>query len=437
MQWQSKGFGSRVETGEGLIVLTNPKTRDNIYGKADWYPYYAGYAQGFVSDIIKFLKICPGQIIVDPWNGSGTTTQVATENGIQSYGFDINPVMIAVAQAKLLFGTTPDFLINLSSEIVQKASSYSNRFDTVNDPLNKWFNHHTIRAIRKINLQVQKEILQDNGRCDINSLRSFFQVALFRTLKPLLGSFKSSNPTWIKTAKCAEERLAVSSKKINKLFLNEVQIMSDYFNKSASVGIKKTLANVRLGDSTRLDLISEFADHIITSPPYCTRIDYIVATLPELSLLSPGYLNFNDLRKRMVGTNLIQNLNLEWRCEWGEQCKAFLEQVVTHAAKASKTYYIKIFLQYFNSFYCSLTELNRILKVGGTCTIVVQSSYYKNVLIDIPSITKEMANNLGLVCIYELQFNNAVSFSHVNSGSLKYKKATAALETVLIFRKRG
>ena len=97
------------------MTLTNPKLRDNIYGKADWYPYYAGYAQGFVSDVLDLLKITPGQTVLDPWNGSGTTTQVAMQKGIQAYGYDINPVMVTVANAKALSNITYDALTDLAN----------------------------------------------------------------------------------------------------------------------------------------------------------------------------------------------------------------------------------------------------------------------------------------------------------------------------------
>ena len=92
------------------MSLTNPKVRDDIYGKANWYPYYAGYAQGFVSDVIDFLNIKTNQIILDPWNGSGTTTQVAAQKNIMSYGFDINPVMVTVSKSKILSTQTSQLL---------------------------------------------------------------------------------------------------------------------------------------------------------------------------------------------------------------------------------------------------------------------------------------------------------------------------------------
>lgn len=418
-----------------LCVLTNPKKRDNIYGKADWYPYYAGYAQEFVADVIDALNIKPGQIILDPWNGSGTTTQVATQKGIQSYGVDLNPVMVIVAQAKLLSNVTSNYLIEIASNIVRKASSYKKPINTSSDLLNYWFRHQTIRVFQKLEFHILKETEPNPTNTNTSCLRAFFQVALFRTLKSLLLPFKSSNPTWIKKAKSDEERLIINPAKIYNLFLTEVNLMAGYFNDFDLTVTPSDIATIKLGNSTNLDFDDDFADHIITSPPYCTRIDYVVATLPELSLLHPQGIDYNTLRKEMIGTNLMQNLPVTFCKDWGVCCKSFLNQVAAHESKASKGYYLKTFLQYFDSFYHSLIEMNRVLKKNGTCTLVVQSSYYKNILLSLPCIIKEMTLPLGWECIYEFKFNNKVSFSHVNTGSLKYKKPTAAIETILIFRK--
>ena len=38
-------------------------------------------------------------MILDPWNGSGTTTYAASQLGYTSRGLDLNPVMNIVARA--------------------------------------------------------------------------------------------------------------------------------------------------------------------------------------------------------------------------------------------------------------------------------------------------------------------------------------------------
>ena len=67
------------------------------------YRYYAGYSDEFVEDIINsYLDLSSKEIVLDLWNGSGTTTKIAYKNNIRAYGFDINPVMKYIANAKLV-----------------------------------------------------------------------------------------------------------------------------------------------------------------------------------------------------------------------------------------------------------------------------------------------------------------------------------------------
>lgn len=197
------------------MSLTNPKLRDDIYGKANWYPYYAGYAQGFVSDIIDALNIKSNQIILDPWNGGGTTTQVTAQKNIMSYGFDINPVMVTVAKSKLLSYITYERLIDLAQEIIAKSSSSRMRINTMNDPLNSWLLHPSSYQFRKLKYYIIESSIIDN---EFLGIREFFLVALFRTLKKLLVPFRSTNPTWIKKAKSKSECINISRKKFTQLF---------------------------------------------------------------------------------------------------------------------------------------------------------------------------------------------------------------------------
>lgn len=418
------------------MTLTNPKLRDNIYGKADWYPYYAGYAQGFVSDVLDLLKIEPGQTILDPWNGSGTTTQVAMHKGIQAYGYDINPVMVTVANAKALSNITYDALIDLANHILEESSPSKMRIKTVGDPLNYWFQDDSIYYIRKLDFYLVKHTTRPPYSVNGSTLRDFFHVILFRTVKSLLPSFRSTNPTWIKKATSPEERIHITRKKIYKIFLQETMLMAAYFKNQDQ--FQQVAPIIAFGDSRKLNLATASVDHVITSPPYCTRIDYVIATLPELALLKLDHIDFNDLRSKMLGTNKIQKTkDVGYSPAWGGVCKDFLKSVAAHGSKASKEYYLKVFLQYFHSFYNSMIELHRVLKQNGTCTLVVQSSYYKDVYLDLPSIIEEMSRLFYWKLEERRDFNSKATLSNLNKGSRSYREPSAVQETVLFFKKKG
>ena len=53
--------------------------RNSIYeqqGVHSWHPYYAGYAEQFVGSALDYLNLNDSHMVLDPWNGSGTTALV-------------------------------------------------------------------------------------------------------------------------------------------------------------------------------------------------------------------------------------------------------------------------------------------------------------------------------------------------------------------------
>ena len=79
-----------------------------------------------------------------------------------------------------------------------------------------------------------------------------------------------------------------------------------------SVGTRTCVINQ--ASSLQLPVASGSIDAAISSPPYCTRIDYVKATLPELAVI--GYPNGNvtrRLREMMIGdANHKQSAELQW-----------------------------------------------------------------------------------------------------------------------------
>ena len=63
--------------------------------------------------------------------------------------------------------------------------------------------------------------------------------------------------------------------------------------------------DIALGSSAHLPLDTSSIDAVITSPPYCTRIDYVIATLPELAILGLRPDELKGLRDKMIGTPTI------------------------------------------------------------------------------------------------------------------------------------
>src|SRR5579875_3447547 len=84
-----------------------------------FYRYYAGYTIGFVEDMLDSLNVGEAASVIDPWNGSGTTTVAAAARGANAIGLDINPAAVLIGRSRLLSADVADSLAPLGAEIWQ------------------------------------------------------------------------------------------------------------------------------------------------------------------------------------------------------------------------------------------------------------------------------------------------------------------------------
>jgi SAM-dependent methyltransferase len=430
------------------ITLGNPKRdKDSRRGRAGWYEYYAGFSPSFVRDAIALSPGKPGNTqILDPWNGSGTTTDVGTRSGFDAIGFDLNPVMVLVAKARSLQSNVHASIMSLLEELLLRAGAMEENFE--GDPLATWLSGRTSTLLRRIEAALQALLIDSKKYRAIGTLPSldvvsalaaFFYVALFSALKQILKPFRLSNPTWIKDADPTTKHIDLTSNELNSLLRRQVSQMADDLAHEASQGPTQRSSRVKLDKASSLSLPLDDASVqlVITSPPYCTRIDYVVKTRPELALLGMGdTIAVRQLRELMIGTPTISKEPTPVSIQWGRTCVALLDRVAHHKSRASISYYLKNQIQYFSSLYKSLGEIDRTLASHGQCFFVVQDSYYKELHIDLAQIVREMGDSLGWSCNQHHDFPSSRTMVGLNRGARTYNDPPKlAVETVLHFTK--
>lgn len=419
--------------------ILNPKKGNTSYNnRANWYDYYAGYSPKFALQILSSVGVKAKSTVLDPWNGIGTTTLAASALGVPAIGYDLNPVPVIVAKALILSTGEKQSIKPLLKEIIAKSSKFASGEV---EPFLTWFDKDTCSHLRGIEKAVQfllvegseedRFILDDIEK--VSEMASFFYVALFRTLRILVDEFIGSNPTWVKKAK--DNHLSFGRKIITSLFEGEVEKMLSDFEPIFS-NRKWINPSLGIGDSMNI-LADECAvDFLLTSPPYCTRIDYGVYTMPELAVL--GYdtkSNWSSLRSSLIGTTTVPEKSPAFDEQWGTTCSEFVEELMNHTSKASQSYYLKNHLQYFEMMFKSVKEISRVLKNGGGCALVVQDSYYKEIHNNLPNIVAEMAANNGLNLFSKTNFKSVTNMAAVNPGTKKYRPQAEATESVLLFNK--
>ncbi len=416
-----------------------------VHGKSSWYHYYAGFSPDFVKDAMKYLNLTSDAIVMDPWNGSGTTTQIARDMGFSTIGYDINPVMVLIAKAKMIdYGAKRHILDHLGSIIKTARKHTISPFLEV-EPLEIWLTPESASVFRNLERAAQEMLIDNEYRiiyyeeslANMPCLAALFYTALFRTLREIHSPFYTSNPTWIKTP-TQNERLHFSADQIYAMLKDQVFAMIEAITPpNRAIEYNKFVDfQIERASSDSIPLQDHSIDAVVSSPPYCTRIDYAIATMPELALLGCSMdKGIKSLRDRMIGTPTISETIPQVRSVYGSICVAFLDAVAAHHSKASKSYYIKYYLQYFDSIYRSLIEIDRTLAESGRCILVVQDSYYKDIHNDLPRIFMEMAHSLGWNCLDQFDFITKRTMAGLNRRTKIYRHSSTATESVLIFQK--
>lgn len=413
--------------------FASPKVGTGCDPVDTWYRYYAGYSAGFVEQALDATGSKP-RMVLDPWNGTGTTTVVAASRNVPAVGFDLNPALVVVSRARLLGAGVWASIEPLGEDVVTHAGSVT----IPDDPLCFWFTPSAASTLRALQQSVHRLLVDPGGASrapyetasTLSTLAAFFYTVLFRTVRVLIAPRASTNPTWWKRV-AEDQRLDPSREEVALQFqATAVELAAGLHRDNFDGGVDVSVA---LGDSRRLPLPAASVDAVISSPPYCTRIDYGVATRPELAVLGAGEHDLAQLRQKMVGTPTITGEHGD-PAAWGPTAMDFLAGVSAHESKASSGYYSKYFRQYYAGMWDSLGQLRSVLREGAPAILVVQDNHYKDLRNDTARILGEMARNQGFVSVERQDFPVIRNRASMNPRTRRYRVRASAVESILVLR---
>jgi DNA modification methylase len=423
-----------LEEALQALVPSSPKRQPS--SNQPWFDYYAGYADVFVEDIIGTLA-GHATTVLDPWNGAGTTTAAAARAGLGTIGLDINPAAVVIAKARLLMSDVAASLLPLADDVVAHARDRRDPIEK-SDLLLRWLDPSTATSIRRLERSISTLLVSGkDGRMtesgvvdDLSSLAALFYLALFRMTRDLLKPFFASNPTWIRLRVEPISRLSVRFAELAKRFRASVLALQEA-TKSNEYPAPRLAPEVTLASSAKIPLRSSSVNAVLTSPPYCTRIDYAIATLPELAVLGYDWPKVQQLRTQLIGTPTMLNEKGKDTTAGSDTLQLLLRRIERHPSYAAQNYYLPFYRQYFRSMSDSLKEINRVTRAGSPIVLVVQDSWFKNVRVATPIIINELAQSIGWRVIGEHPFDvRTLATIHPHRATRRTSRAT---ETVSVF----
>lgn len=376
------------------------------HGSYAWHPFPAKFPPQLPEFMIRELSD-PGDLVLDPMLGSGTTLVEAQRLGRRAVGCDIDPLARLIAAAKLT-PIDPVAALQEGNSILAGASDDYRRFrPRLQRDLELRFDDRTARFIDYWFLPQQQlellalvqriEALPEGGTRDF--LRVVFSstiiaksggVALARDLahtRPHRDTEKTPPSAFVEFGKRLERNVAVFGN-----VKSTQATMPFYFNGAGETNTRESPPSVSILAASAADtgLPTASIDLIMTSPPYANNaIDYMRAHKFSLVWFGWKTADLSRLRAQYVGHDAIVGLR---RDELPDQCEETLTKLADRDDRKAL-----VLRRYFEEMRTVITEMRRVLKEGRPAVIVVGSSTLRGLDVETHKGLAAIGEGAGLV----------------------------------------
>jgi len=377
----------------------------------DWYRFVLSYPPHLVRTYIEKFNLDQGQVILDPFCGTGTTLIESKLAGIKAIGIEANPFPYFASKVKVDWDIDPDLLLSTSRLIADQAYEILK-----NQGIDDNFSFELIgRNVKLKTLDPEAESLLLTNSISplplhkslvlidcLNQYQnspgySYMLLALANALVYKISNLHFGPEVGVKNPKPDVPVIAN--------WLLEIEKISSDLRKFS--GEKYPSADVFLSDAREFNhIIPNSVDAVITSPPYPNEKDYTRTTRLESVLL--GFINnkaeLRALKKQLVRSNTRGVYKGDNDDQWISD-HAVIQQIADNIEKRRielgkdsgfERQYAKVTKLYFGGMARHLSELRKVLKPGAQLAYVVgdQASYLR-VMIRTGQLLADIAHNLG------------------------------------------
>ena len=356
-----------------------------------WYYYKEGFSPNLVSNAVEVMKLPQDGVILDPFNGSGTTTLSSTILGRKSIGIEINPFTAFLSQTKLL-NADEELFENCMHKVTKAVTSGHNSslkgFSTFSKIglLEKWLFNDSVLDAFEGGWNACKDI-------ESQDLRSIIQLAL------IAAAMRNCNAK--KDGKCLRYRSHWKDAGYDAgSFLSSFERSLLEMKSDLKDLHLEPLSQIVHGDARKVlsDKTSNFHfDLCLTSPPYLNTFDYTDIYRPELFL--GKFIESADALYDLRLKTLRSHLQAKWELPQVVDFGTLYEDSISHVKRNQHLLMHKNIPLMIQAYFEDMHEIFKLLKERASPNaqvwMVVSNSGYAGKEIPVDLILAEVGTRAG------------------------------------------
>lgn len=323
----------------------------------------------------------PGETVLDPMAGSGTTILEAALRGRRGLGVDIDPLARLIGRVKTMAISDVD-VAWAGAEVIREATVFAQdesrvaavlaQFDAETRAfVDYWFASPTQAELAALITAI--------SNIEPVSVREYLLVVFSSVIITKSGGVSlamdlaHTRPHKVKDrapAKSAIKQFEVRLAKAIKSLAGRPEWPDQ--------------PSILAGDARNLPVPDSSVQLIVTSPPYANAIDYMRAHKFSLVWMGMAIKELSELRSGYIGA---ERINVKLDQPLPARAEALLTSLSALDAKKAR-----VLRQYFLEMRSAIAEMHRVLEPGRAAIIVVGASTMRG--LDIP--TPEMLGDIGM-----------------------------------------
>lgn len=451
-----------------FLEITDRFDRQNVsyqLSKKDalhsWLKYKEGFSANLVNNLLDEMGAKPGNWVMDPFMGSGTTALVCQMRGINSIGYDVIPlsaVSIKAKEAVLRYNVNEIKNLIMEIETLNVPEDYSGHTPYITITQDAYPEENEI-FFQYIWEWREKSVYSEDAKnlltlCIINSLeRCSYTSKAGQYLGWDCRSKKVINANKVREKKGQKllpqkyVRAVISDARVTVLeelyhVLTDIETIQSNIHDTTKAEIRFIPDSVLYGLP---QLEENFLTGVITSPPYCNRYDYTRTYALELVYLGLGEQEVKDIRQRLLSCTVeshskVNELRMYYESMGKRERFDYIYDIIRENTAFKEIMYalekrkrngdlnnngvIRMVEGYFTELAFIYAELYRVCQNGAMVAFVNDNVRYGGEVIPVDFLSSSFAEQFGfkvkkIYCLRQQKGNSSQQMAKFGRVALR------------------